>query len=199
MRNIGPSNTHTCGCARGCSRRVWPTSRNTPLILKQRNMFIGLHPTLSGTSGGRPVESNIEYQFSNAKAVPCGLGSLVTTSIITEGHRRASSLLDANYEISYQVARGGKQFALQKPEPMFGITVATLNKHGLANEILTHSACGRNSRPSFPPSNKSISRKIRSREEQTRPGGAAQRGSGSLYRARCGRRIRTRSHTRHDA
>ena len=94
------------------------------------------HPTLSGTSGGRPVESNIEYQFSTAKKVPCGLGALVTASIITEGHRRASSLLDVNYEISYQVARGGKQFAIQKPEPMFGITVATLNKHGLANQIL---------------------------------------------------------------
>ncbi|MHB8971007.1 MAG: hypothetical protein ACYC3X_11335 [Pirellulaceae bacterium] len=94
------------------------------------------HPTLSGTSGGRPVESNIEYQFSNAKTVPCGLGALVTASIITEGHRRATSLLDVNYEISYQVARGGKQFAIQKPEPMFGITIATLNTHGLARQIL---------------------------------------------------------------
>ena len=94
------------------------------------------HPTLSGTSGGRPVESNIEYQFSNARTVPCGLGETVTASIITEGHRRASSLLDVNYEISYQVARGGRQFVIQKPEPMFGITVATLHKHGMADQIL---------------------------------------------------------------
>ena len=94
------------------------------------------HPTLSGTSGGVPVESNIEYKFSAAKDVPCGLGALVTASIMTESHRRASSLLDVGYEISYQVARGGKQFAIQKPEPMFGITAQTLKTHGLSNEIL---------------------------------------------------------------
>ncbi len=41
---------------------------------------------------------------------------------------------------------------------MFGITVATLNKHGLANEILDSFRLWKELTPELSPSNKSISK-----------------------------------------
>ncbi len=94
------------------------------------------HPVSSNTSGGRPVRSNLEMLFSKVRKIDQFGGSSAKLSLLLEGHRPATSLLDANFELQAGVARGFKRFVICKPEPMFGVSLETLDSHGLVKPMM---------------------------------------------------------------
>ena len=93
------------------------------------------HPVITNTSGGRPVPSNIELLFSRNRDIGQYGCQAVDLPLQLDGHRPATSLLDAWFELSSLAAKGGRQFRIVKPEPMFGVTTEMLASHGLVEEM----------------------------------------------------------------
>jgi hypothetical protein len=93
------------------------------------------HPVISNTSGGRPVASNIELLFSRIRDINQFGYHTVNLSLQLDGHRPATSALDAGFELSSLVAKGVRRFQILKPEPMFGVSTNILTTHGLADEL----------------------------------------------------------------
>jgi len=88
------------------------------------------HPVTSNTSGGRPVESNIELRFSKVAKLDQFTSRPAGLALLLEGHRPATSMLDVNFSLYSSVASGSKRFAIIKPEPMFGVSLQTLDSLG---------------------------------------------------------------------
>jgi hypothetical protein len=93
------------------------------------------HPVVTNTSSGRPVSANVELLFSRIRDINQFGYSTVNLSLQLDGHRPATSLLDAWFELSSLAAKGVRRFQILKPEPMFGVTSEILARHGLANEL----------------------------------------------------------------
>lgn len=93
------------------------------------------HPVISNTSGGRPVASNIELLFSKIRDINQFGYHTVNLSFQLDGHRPATSALDAGFELSALVAKGVRRFQILKPEPMFGVSTNILATHGLRDEL----------------------------------------------------------------
>jgi dienelactone hydrolase len=93
------------------------------------------HPVVTNTSSGRPVPANVELLFSRIRDINQFGYSTVNLSLQLDGHRPATSLLDAWFELSSLAARGVRRFQILKPEPMFGVTSEILATHGLVNEL----------------------------------------------------------------
>jgi hypothetical protein len=94
------------------------------------------HPVISNTSQGRPVPSNIELLFSRIRDINQFGYHTVNLSLQLDGHRPATSLLDAWFELSSLAAKGVRRFQILKPEPMFGVSEEILATHGLTEEML---------------------------------------------------------------
>lgn len=93
------------------------------------------HPVVTNTSSGRPVPANVELLFSRIRDINQFGYSTVNLSLQLDGHRPATSLLDAWFELSSLAAKGVRRFQILKPEPMFGVTSEILATHGLVNEL----------------------------------------------------------------
>lgn len=93
------------------------------------------HAVVSNTSNGRPVASNIELLFSRIRDINQFGYHTVNLSFQLDGHRPATSILDAWFELSSLVAKGVRRFQILKPEPMFGVSQEILATHGLAEEM----------------------------------------------------------------
>jgi hypothetical protein len=86
----------------------------------------------SSTSGGTSVPWNFEHRFSRVKAIRELTTRGVFIPVLLDGHRNASSWLDANYELAIGFAKnGGGRLGFSKPEPMFGISPEIFAGHGL--------------------------------------------------------------------
>jgi len=94
------------------------------------------HGVTSNTSGGRPVASNLEMLFSSVRKLNQFGYHSANLSLLLEGHRPATSMLDANFELQAGVARGTRRFQIVKPEPMFGVSAETLRTHGLVEPMM---------------------------------------------------------------
>lgn len=89
------------------------------------------HPTTTSTSVGLPTKWNFELNFSRIRRLR-ELGYWAATiPVLLEGHRNASSWLDAHFEIASRLLRPARRLGFFKPEPMFGVSVAALRGHGL--------------------------------------------------------------------
>jgi hypothetical protein len=93
------------------------------------------HAVVSNTSSGRPVEANIEMRFSKIRQINQFGYHTVNLSFQLDGHRPASSILDAWFELSSLIAKGVRRFQILKPEPMFGVSAEILATHGLVEEM----------------------------------------------------------------
>ncbi|MEY3204036.1 MAG: hypothetical protein RLZZ21_367, partial [Planctomycetota bacterium] len=93
------------------------------------------HPVITNTSFGRPVPANVELLFSRIRDINQFGYSTVNLSLQLDGHRPATSMLDAWFELSSLAAKGVRRFQILKPEPMFGITSEILATHGLVNDL----------------------------------------------------------------
>lgn len=93
------------------------------------------HPVITNTSGGRPVPSNIELLFSRIRDINQFGYHTVNLSLQLDGHRPATSMLDAWFELSSLAAKGVRRFQILKPEPMFGVSTEILATHGLVEEM----------------------------------------------------------------
>ena len=93
------------------------------------------HPVVTNTSSGRPVPANLELLFSRIRDINQFGYSTVNLSLQLDGHRPATSLLDAWFELSSLAAKGVRRFQILKPEPMFGVTSEILATHGLVEEL----------------------------------------------------------------
>lgn len=88
-------------------------------------------PTTSSTSGGRPTRWTFESHFSAIRGLTeLGYWS-ASIPVLLDGHRSASSWLDAHYEIASRLLRPARRLGFYKPEPMFGLAVDALDGHGL--------------------------------------------------------------------
>ena len=94
------------------------------------------HAVTSNTSGGRPAPWNLEMLFSSIQKVKQFGYNSVNLSLLLEGHRPATSLLDANFEMQAGLAKGARRFVILKPEPMFGVSEETLRTHGLVGPMM---------------------------------------------------------------
>ena len=93
------------------------------------------HPVVTNTSSGRPVPANVELLFSRIRDINQFGYSTVNLSLQLDGHRPATSLLDAWFELSSLAAKGVRRFQILKPEPMFGVSSEILATHGLVKEL----------------------------------------------------------------
>lgn len=92
--------------------------------------------TTTSTSGGRPTKWNFELNFSRIRRLR-ELGYWgAAIPVLLDGHRNASSLLDAHFEIGSRLLRPARRLGFFKPEPMFGVTFAALQGHGLMPEYV---------------------------------------------------------------
>ena len=88
-------------------------------------------PTTTSTSGGRPTKWNFELNFSRIRRLhELGYWAAAIPVLLAE-HRNASSWLDAHFEIASRLLRPARRLGFFKPEPMFGVSVAALQGHGL--------------------------------------------------------------------
>lgn len=94
------------------------------------------HPVITNTSSGRPVASNIELLFSRIRDIDQFGYHTVNLSLQLDGHRPATSILDAWFELSSLAAKGVRRFQILKPEPMFGVSTEILATHGLVPDML---------------------------------------------------------------
>ena len=67
------------------------------------------HPVVSDSSSGTPVDSNIEYKLNRIRKINQFGYHTVNLSLQLDSHRPASSVLDAWYELSADVAKGYRQ------------------------------------------------------------------------------------------
>jgi hypothetical protein len=95
------------------------------------------HPVISNTSSGVPVASNIELLFSRIKRINQFGYHTVNLSFQLDGHRPATSIMDADFEMSSLIAKGVRHFQVLKPEPMFGLSLEILATHGLVDEMFS--------------------------------------------------------------
>lgn len=94
-------------------------------------------PTTTSTSGGRGTPWQLERRFSKGKGmIEANNYWSLTIPVQLDGHRRASSLLDAHYEIAAGLMKGGRRIHFQKPEPMFGVSKEWADGHGLMPEFM---------------------------------------------------------------
>ncbi|MDA8376283.1 MAG: hypothetical protein M0Z50_04250 [Planctomycetia bacterium] len=94
-------------------------------------------PVTSATSRGAPASANLEMKFSAVKKniLPQCVYASVNLSIKLAGISPASSLLGAAFEIPAGICLGGRRFVIIKPEPMFGISMFTLDHYGLVGPM----------------------------------------------------------------
>ena len=95
------------------------------------------HGVTSNTSHGTPVASNLEMQFSALRKLNQFGYASVNLSLQLDGHRPATSLLDANFELQADLAKGARRFVICKPEPMFGVSEETLRTYGQVEPMMT--------------------------------------------------------------
>lgn len=94
-------------------------------------------PTTTSTSGGRGTVWQLERRFSAIKNLNEIHGYWAANiPVLLDGNRRASSLLDAHFEMSAMIMNGARRVGLYKPEPMFGVSGEMLDQHGLSPEFL---------------------------------------------------------------
>lgn len=87
--------------------------------------------TTSSTSGGRPAPWNIELEFSRIRELrELGFWPLAVP-VLLDGHRPATSWLDAHYELASAWLKSARRLGFTKPEPMFGISEEIRSRHGL--------------------------------------------------------------------
>lgn len=85
----------------------------------------------SSTSGGRPSPWNFELHFGRIRRLDeLGYWALAVP-VLLDGHRSASSWLDAQYEIASRLLKPARRLGFYKPEPMFGVSDHIRSKHGL--------------------------------------------------------------------
>jgi len=85
----------------------------------------------SSTSGGRPSPWNFELHFGRIRRLDeLGYWALAVP-VLLEGHRPASSWLDAHYEIASRLLKPARRLGFYKPEPMFGVSEEIRTGHGL--------------------------------------------------------------------
>ena len=109
----------------------WGARKFSDLVFRNLDHAVG-----SNTSGGRPVASNLEMLFSSVRKINQFGYASVNLSLQLDGHRPATSLLDANFELQAGLAKGARRFVILKPEPMFGVSENTLRTHGQVEPMM---------------------------------------------------------------
>ncbi len=97
------------------------------------------HPTSTHDSTGSRADCWFEYRLNSTKRLMQGScaythGNYVVPIVLASPSRPASTLLDAHFFLS-QGNLGGA-LGIAKPEPMFGVTPAMLEAHGLTGQFL---------------------------------------------------------------
>src|SRR5205823_3438440 len=93
------------------------------------------HPVITGSSGGCPVWSNLEQRFNRIRSLPLRGKWIIAAFTLERGYRRATDLLEFNYNIASDVAGGGGELRFGKSEAMFGINSEMLANHGLSEQF----------------------------------------------------------------
>ncbi|MEI8310183.1 MAG: hypothetical protein WCH98_05445 [Verrucomicrobiota bacterium] len=105
----------------------WGFDKFTFLVARQLN-----RPVTSSTSSGSSVPWNFEYRFSKIRALKELSYFGASIPVLLDGHRNASSWLDANYAVASTLSKtGGLRLGFAKPEPMFGVSPDIIAGHGL--------------------------------------------------------------------
>lgn len=95
------------------------------------------HPVSSHDSSGFASPCFFEYQFESTKqllrgACPFTHGSWLAPVLNSSLTRSATTVMDAHFFLSH--GHYGGAFGLGRPEPMFGVPLKELNKHGLISK-----------------------------------------------------------------
>lgn len=126
INEVGLDHQHYDGAEIHCHLEPWGFNKLSYLVAKKIN-----RPTTSSTSGGRPSLWNFELNFSRIRDLK-ELGYwAVSIPMLLDGHRNASSWLDAHFEVGSRLLSNARRVGFSKPQPMFGIETKVLDQHGL--------------------------------------------------------------------
>jgi hypothetical protein len=126
INEVGLDHQHYDGAEIHSHLEPWGFNKLSWFVAKKVN-----RPLTSSTSGGRPVVWNFELQFSKIRHLKeLGYWPL-NVPVLLDGHRNASSWLDAHFEVGSRLLVNARRVGFIKPEPMFGIATDVLDHHGL--------------------------------------------------------------------
>lgn len=94
------------------------------------------HPVSAYTSGGMAPPCHVEYRLHATKHTWRERQKGIVPILLDQPFRPASNLLDAHWGLNQACAHGYTLYHIMKPEPLFGINIATLQAHGLTDRIL---------------------------------------------------------------
>ncbi len=131
----GVYNVEFDGFENNCYNGRWGGEKFASLLYRNLD-----HPCTSGGSAGRAPDCWIEYKLNSTKRLMEGFRFHVHSSyraplILNSPSREATNLLDAHYELSQGAAAGAPGMGMNKPQPMFGLTVDELEVYGLTREM----------------------------------------------------------------
>ena len=126
INEVGLDHQHYDGAEIHCHLEPWGFAKLSWLVARKIN-----RATTSSTSGGRPSAWNFELNFSTIRDLK-ELGYwAVSIPMLLDGHRNASSWLDAHFEVGSRLLSNARRVGFTKPEPFFGIETKVLDQHGL--------------------------------------------------------------------
>lgn len=90
------------------------------------------HPVTSNNSGGTTMPCQFEYRFNSSRSVLAARKQVLVPLMIERNGRLATGPYELLSSVGREVAAGNRSVGIQKPEPMFGVSMETLEQHGLA-------------------------------------------------------------------
>ncbi|HOX40443.1 MAG TPA: hypothetical protein PL033_20885 [Candidatus Brocadiia bacterium] len=94
------------------------------------------HPVTAYSSSGMAPPCNMEYRLNATKNTWRDRQKGIVAILTDQPFRPASNVLDAHWGMSQMCARGYTIYNIMKPEPLFGVTVKTLQAHGQTDQLL---------------------------------------------------------------
>jgi hypothetical protein len=95
------------------------------------------HPVTAYSSSGIAPPCHLEYRLNATANTWRERQKGIIALLLDQPFRPASTVLDAHWGMSQVCAHGYTMYSIMKPEPLFGIDIATLQAHGQTEALLT--------------------------------------------------------------
>lgn len=111
--------------------RMWGYRKFSSLVYQNMDQ-----PVTAFSSSGVAPPCYLEHRLNATRRLLQGRLKGIVPILLDEPARPASTVLDAHWGLSQMCAYGFNFYNIQKPEPLFGINVDTLKRHGRTEAIL---------------------------------------------------------------